>query len=371
MKIAFIGQKGLPANQGGVEKHVEELSTKLASTGFNITVYSRPHYTKSNLKLYKGVRVINLPSIKTKNLDAITHTITSSIHALFQKYDVIHYQGVGPSLMSWIPKIFSPKTKIVITFHGIDRINEKWSGFAKIMLTIGEWTTCNFAHQTITVSKELKRYCKSKYNCQAHYIPNAGLIDNTPTIQKTKTAIFKKYQLEPNQYFLTVSRLAKNKGLDTLIKAYQKSKTNKKLVIAGTGYMDDNYVDTLKDLAKNNQDIIFTGQLSGQTLKTILKNAYLFVQPSESEGLSIALLEAVNSSVPVLISNIPANTETIKDLGLIFKNKSINDLLAKLKVSEKKPIMIKRNAKAIKKIADQEYNWNHIAKETGKLYKSK
>mgnify|MGYP000092701035 FL=1 len=172
MKIAFIGQKGIPTQQGGIEKHVEKLSVKLANLGFEVTVYSRPYYTKDDRKTYEyqGVKIINLPSIKTKNLDAISHTFLATFHALFQDYDIIHYHGVGPSLMSFIPRIFKPKTKIIATFHCIDRQHQKWGTFAKLMLSFGEWAACHFPHETIAISQILKKYCYYRFDLSLIHI---------------------------------------------------------------------------------------------------------------------------------------------------------------------------------------------------------
>ena len=90
MKIAFIGQKGIPAKSGGVENHVEEVAARLAQKGHEVFVYVRNNYTEKNLEDYRGIKLVHLPSISTKHLDAISHTLFATIHALFQKYDVIH-----------------------------------------------------------------------------------------------------------------------------------------------------------------------------------------------------------------------------------------------------------------------------------------
>src|SRR4030042_6607900 len=105
MKIAFIGQKGIPASLGGVEKHVEEIATRMAKSDHEVFVYARHNYTDKNFKEYKGVKLIHLPNIPTKHLDAISHTFLATLHALFQKYDIIHYQAIGPTSLSWIVKL--------------------------------------------------------------------------------------------------------------------------------------------------------------------------------------------------------------------------------------------------------------------------
>ncbi|HNP74943.1 MAG TPA: glycosyltransferase family 4 protein [bacterium] len=363
MKVAFIGQKGIPAQQGGIEKHVEELSAKLAQAGLNVTVYCRSHYTGNNNKSFAGIRTINLPSLKTKNLDAISHTFLATLHALFQNYDIIHYHGVGPSLLSWLPRIFAPQTKVIATFHCIDRKHQKWSRFAKLMLKAGEWAACRFPHQTITVSQALKKYCQQNFNRETTYIPNGVSITHNENEK-----ILANFDLKQNNYFLAVSRLVRHKGLHTLIRAYQQITTDKKLVIVGAGTNTDSYVDYLRQLAKDNNKIIFTGQQSGANLEALFRNAYLFVQPSEAEGLSIALLEAIAYGTPTLISDIEENLEIAKGLAKEFKNKDIAGLAQQLSWSEQNQEAIKTQAAEAEKIINQKYNWQQITKATIALY---
>ena len=172
MKIAILGSKGIPAQSGGIERHVEDLSVRLASLGHEVFVYSRKHYTKYNQKEYKGVNLIYLPSIRSKNLDAITHTLFATIHSLFRRYDVIHYHGVGPSTLAFIPRLFKRKVKIISTFHCQDKYHQKWGRIARAYLEFGEYASCKFPHKTIVISKTLKEYCKKKFDREAEYIPN-------------------------------------------------------------------------------------------------------------------------------------------------------------------------------------------------------
>ena len=132
MKIAFIGQKGIPAHSGGVEKHVERIAVSMAEMGHEVTVYARPHYVKSTEKTFRGVSLVFMPSIRTKHLDAITHTFVSTLHALFQDYEVIHFHSIGPSIFSILPRIFRPDMRVVSTFHSRDYFHQKWNAFPAI-----------------------------------------------------------------------------------------------------------------------------------------------------------------------------------------------------------------------------------------------
>jgi glycosyltransferase involved in cell wall biosynthesis len=366
MKIAFIGQKGIPAKQGGVEKHVQELSTRLVSAGFDVAVYSRYHYTTSNARSYKGVTVINLPSLNTKHFDAISHSFLATIHAIFSGATIIHYHGVGPSLLAWIPRLVSPKTTVISTFHTIDRHHQKWGIVARLILALGEYAACRFPHQTIAVSRVLKKYSAYRFDRETTYIPNGVKVTNT----ESKSPILKKFDLKTQEYVFVASRLVQHKGIHTLIKAYQQATTDKKLVIAGDSSNTSAYVEQLKIMARADKRIIFVGQQTGADLEVLFRNAYLFVQPSETEGLSIALLEAMAYNVPLLISDIEENQEATAGLALEFATRNTNDLARQLNFALKHPNFIKRQARLAKTRVGKEYDWDDITQQTVKLYRN-
>ena len=364
MKLGFIGQKGIPTLYGGIERHVEELSVRLAGLGHEVFVYTRPYYSPRDLKKYKGVNLTSLPSVKSKHLDAITHTLLATIHALFQDYDIIHYQGVGPSLLSFIPRILKPKTKVVTTFHCRDSVLAKWGAFAKLSLNLGEWTSVKFAHQTITVSRTLVNYIKNTYKGEVNYIPSG-----VPVPQHLPSSmITREFGLVEGNYFLSVARLIEDKGIHFLVKAYQDLKTDKKLVIVGDDSFTTEYVVQLKELAKKNPNIIFTNWQSGDMLTELYSNAYAFVHPSISEGLPVAVLEAASYGLPIVASDIPANLEVIGKYGLFFANKSILDLKDKMQLVLDNPEKIFELGNQVRERVRKNYNWDRVALETSNLY---
>jgi len=363
MKIFFIGQKGKPAKFGGVETHVQEVAIRMAELGHEVFVYTRPNYTDNNIKSYKGVNLISLPSITSKHLDAISHTLFACLDLIRRKPDIIHFHSIGPSFLILLVKILKPKTKIIATYHTRDYFHDKWGVFARFCLKLGEYVICKFPDKTIVVSQSLYKYVESKYDIEPAYIPNGVRIQ-----EKKEAEIIKKWGLDKDNYIITVSRLVGHKGIQYLIDAYNKINTDKKLVIVGDGAYTDNYVIELKDLASNNDKIIFTGNQTGETLKELFSNAYLFVQPSESEGLSIALLEAMSYDKACLISDIPENLEAVNGLGFTFKNKDANDLRIKLDYLLNNPEEVKKSGKLLKLRVKENYNWDNIVNKLEKEY---
>jgi len=353
---------------GGVEQHVEKLAVGLAKRGHKVFVYTRPWYTPVSKKVYRGVHLISLKSINTKNLDAISHVFRATLDAMKRDFDIIHYHGVGPSLLAWIPKLFKPRTKVVITFHCVDRYHQKWGIFARMALYLGEWMAVNFAHETITVSKVLQIYCAEKYKADTIYIPNGVEIPK----KIGSDIIKKKFGLEKGSYILFLSRLVKHKGADYLINAYNQLKTDKKLVIAGGSSFTNKYVLELKKLANNNPNIIFTGSVVGssQMWQELYSNAYLFVHPSNFEGLPFVVLEAMSFGQCALVSNIPENMEAISgDKGVAFKKRNVRDLRTKLEYLLKHPEVVRKTGERAREYVRENYAWNDIIKSIEGVYR--
>ncbi len=327
----MIGQKGLPAHSGGVERHVDDLATRLVHAGHEVFVYCRKSYTLNYncVREYKGITLIYIPTFKSKHFETMINTFFASIHAVFMKADVIHYQGIGPSVFAWIPRLFNRKSKVIATFHCQDYFHQKWGPCARRMFHIGEWIACTMTHQTIAVSKILKRFIKQHYGRNAIYIPNAVTIPKRLVPYRIK-----RYGLDRGTYILCVARLVKHKGIHHVIQAYsalsKHMKKPPKLVIVGSGAYTNAYVKQLKELAGEDKNIIFTGELSGPILGELYSNARLFVQASESEGLSISLLEAMSYGCPVLVSDIAENKEILPTIGHTFQNKNCEDLIYQL-----------------------------------------
>ncbi len=373
----MIGQKGLPAIHGGVERHVEELAKRLVSFGHEITVYSRSWYTgKKEHTIYaEGIHNRYLPTLNSKHLDAITHTFLSTLDAMARGTEIIHYHGVGPSLWSWLPRIFSPMTMVVTTFHCIDRKHEKWNALAKLVLKLGEWTTCRFAHKTITVSRTLEQYTRDVYDTNTVYIPNGATI-MADTAQSE--AMLKHFGLEPKHYLVVVSRLIPHKGVHTIIGAYnalrdRSGDVTKKfpLVIVGDGHYTEEYSQALRALAKDNPRILFVGYQHGPMLSTLMRHAAVLIHASQAEGLPLTILEAFALRLPVILSDIPEHRELGVSPEWLFPPADENLLSAKIEwflklPQEKKLQLSEENYRR----AQKNYNWDTIALSTHTLYQS-
>lgn len=373
MKIAMIGHKRVPSREGGVEIVVEELSTRLAEKGHQVDVYNRKGKNvqdknvdkdKKGLKKYKGIKLITIPTINKKGIDALLYSFFATIRAVVKKYDVIHYHAEGPCAMLWIPRLFGIKT--VATIHGLDWQRSKWGGLATKYIKLGEKIAAKYADEIIVLSKGVQKYFKDTYNRDTIFIPNGV---NKPEIKKADV-IKEKWGLEKDNYILFLARIVPEKGLHYLIDAYKQIHTDKKLVIAGGASHTNSYLEEIKEKVKDDKNIIMTGFVQGQELEELYSNCYLYCLPSDVEGMPISLLEAMSYGRNCLVSNIEENTQVTQGHALTFENGNIEDLKEKLEYSIKNESSNKEEKDKIQNLILSNYKWDDVVKETEKLYKT-
>lgn len=367
MKIAMIGHKRIPSREGGVEIVVEELSTRLVEKGHKVEVYNRrgnnvadKSIKTKKIQEYKGTKIITIPTINKKGIDALIYSFLATMRALFGHYDVIHYHAEGSCAMLWIPHLFGIKT--VATIHGLDWQRSKWGGFATKYIKFGEKIAAKYANEIIVLSENVQKYFKDTYNRETKFIPNGV---NRPEI-KDINIIKKKYELEKDSYILFLARLVPEKGVHYLINAFKQLKTDKKLVIAGGASHTNTYFGKIKEMVKQDNRIIMTGFVQGEELKELFSNCYLYVLPSDVEGMPISLLEAMSYGCNCLVSDIEENTQVIGNNAYTFMKSNEQDLKNKLEY-----IINNVNRKKSTDIANyviNRYNWDKVVEETEKLY---
>ena len=225
----------------------------------------------------------------------------------------------------------------------------------------------NIADEIIVLSKGVHDYFKDTYGRETHFIPNGV---NRQEIKDAKF-ITEKFGLTKDSYILFLGRLVPEKGIRYLVEAFKDVKTDKKLVIAGGSSDTDSFMAELKDLAKDDNRIIFTGFVQGQMLDELYSNAYIYTLPSDLEGMPLSLLEAMSYGNCCLVSDIPECAEVVEDKALIFQKSNVEDLQEKLQNACDYPEMVMEMKKQAADFICKKYNWDDVVKETMKLYRRK
>ena len=369
-RIAMLGHKRIPSREGGVEIVVEELATRMCQLGYDVTCFNRKGHHVSGAEFdsvatgeYKGVKLKSVWTLDKKGLAAMTSSFAAALKASFGKYDVVHFHAEGPCAMIWLPKLF--KKRCIATIHGLDHQRAKWGKFAAWYIRTGEKCAIRFADEIIVLSKNVQQYFKDIYGRETKFIPN-GIVRPEP-IQADK--ITKLYGVEKDEYILFLGRLVPEKGVHYLIEAFKGLETNKKLVIAGGASDSNGYDEELKKLAAGDNRVIFTGFVQGELLEELYSNAYVYVLPSDLEGMPLSLLEAMSYGNCCLTSNIPECASVLGDFGITFSQGNVSDLANKLQklCSQSDQVAVyKQN------VADyicKTYSWDDVVEQTIELYK--
>lgn len=308
LRIAMIGQKGVPATYGGVEHHVEQVGKRLATRGHQVTVFSRRSYGDLPPVPYLGMDVRLAPTISSKHLDAIVHSASSTVQALKGGCDVIHYHALGPGLVAPLPQ-YASRSGVVLTVHGLDHERGKWGGLAQSVLGLAYWMSARVPSQTIAVSQTLRQNYADRFGKAVLFIPN-GVDEPTPV----PSELLSEFGLQPHEYVLFVGRMVPEKAPAALLQAYRGLRTDVKLVLAGGSSFTDTYTEQVRQLATDDPRVHFLGYVHGDKLQALYQYARLFVLPSLLEGLPLTLLEALSHGLPVVASDIPPHREVLDDL---------------------------------------------------------
>lgn len=337
MKIAFIALRGVPLSDG-IVRVTDVVASELSKLGHDVTVYTSDRYGNINGN-YNGYKIITVHAPKIGFLEKMVLTKRSAKLAVKEDFDIYHFEAMGPSYYAKIP--FKKGKKVVIQSHGIEYDRPKWNWFAKFVLKTLEKKSLKYCQCLTVVSKKIKRHFLTKYNYPSLYIPNF-----TRNPQNGDIHLLEKYGIEANKYFLFLNRIDAGKGVHYLVNAYNEIDTTFKLVICGELVDGNEYHELIKNLAKNNPNILLMGNVDGELKNTLYENAYVCLQTSESEGMSTSLLEAMSYGRCSIVSDIEENIDVAEDSAISFKSTDVGDLKRCLLLAASSPDIVSNKGKS-------------------------
>ncbi len=361
MKIAHIILKTMPYG-GGIEKYIEEIGPRLVQKGHEVVVYTMRHYGTPPAD-YKGMRIKTLAALPTKAGEKITSSFLATLDVCFkEKPDVGHFHSFTQQT-TFLPRWFG--IPVLVQGHGLEWKRSRWSPSGKAFLKMSEWIMVHSADTLSVVSRVQQAYLKEKYGKDSVYIPT-GI---NPPKREDPSEITRSWGLKGRDYFLSAGRLVPEKGLHTLIEAYQALKPQGlKLVIAGDAGHEKKYFERLQALAAGNPDILFTGYVTGKPYAELMSNAYAFLLPSELEGLPTVLLEAMSYGNCCLASDIAENLEALGGRGRTFKVGDAQDLAVQMEELASNPPETDRLRTLAPQGLLESFHWDKIAGQFHQLY---
>jgi glycosyltransferase involved in cell wall biosynthesis len=361
MRIAFLTVKNIMRG-GGIEKYTSELGSRLVQRGHEVTVYTMRHYGYVPER-YLGMRIVSVPSFAVPCLQKLSCSAAAAINSSWKKYDIVHLHSFAPGAFAWLPRLGG--AKCVLQLHSLEWKRKRWGAVGLSVVKILEKLALSQSHIFTAVSRTQCAFYRTQRGIEMQYIPTAADV-------KPKTKAREMYQLglEPSKYILFACRLVPEKGAHYLVSAFRRLDTDMKLVIAGDSQGADEYRKKLYELAEGDPRILFPGFVEGRLIDELFSHCYVYVQPSEVEGLSLSILEAMSYGNCCLVSDIPENLEAIGEAGFHFANGNVDDLTDRLGwLLEHDEEVASVNIKAKGRVR-QYYSWQSISEQIEKLYLS-
>ena len=359
LKIAILGTRGIPANYGGFETFAEGLSVRLAGLGHHVTVYGRSHFVPPHLRLYRGVHIRILPSIRHKYLETVSHSALSVLVSLLGGYDVLLICNAANAFLCGIPAMAGQR--VVINVDGIERLRKKWNFLGKGFYRMGEFLATVLADRVITDARAMQDYYFREYGVRCSFIPYGA-----PTSVPSSRDTLKSLGLRPGQYCLYVSRLEPENNAHLVIEAYRQSGIPIALVVVGDAPYSGRYIEGLRRQSSG-QNVQLTGAIYGTGYRELLAGCFCYLHATEVGGTHPALIEAMGAGALVLTNDTDANREVVGEGGLLYPFNDCAALATLLRETWTRPGEFEHLRERARRRVRECYNWDTVVAQYEEL----
>lgn len=367
----MIGQKGIPAQYGGVEKAVEELSARLVQRGHHVTAFNKREAGRPQPGEHRGIELRYVPAFGGKHMRTMSQSFGASLATVAHRYDIVHYHALGPCLASPLARL-RLGARVVNTIQGRDDQRAKWGRPAQLVLSSAAWMSTHVPHGGIAVSQQLQREFLRDFGRATVYIPNGvSVVPEQPVTPENDPLV--RFGLEPGRYLVNIGRLVPEKAIDQLLRAWARVDTDVRLAIVGGSSHTDDFVDRLHSLAAQDERIVLTGPVYGAGQDRLFRQAAGYVMPSLLEGLPLALLEAISYGLPVTVSDIPPHLEVVgsSEPGQrVFHAGDLDDMAKQLQLMVEDLAGEREAAQLLHTRVVEEFSWERVTDKTEQYYET-
>jgi glycosyltransferase involved in cell wall biosynthesis len=352
VKLAILGTQGIPARYGGFETFAEELATRLASRGVDVTVFCPSDGPKSD-EIYRGVRLkfVKLPALgKYSQMfwDARCFCVARN------HFDVVYMLGLGGAFAAWVPRLFG--VKVWINTDGIEWKRTKFTWLQRIYLALVEALSVLFASRIIADADAIAKYLRKRYP-GLKKISTIAYGADIPTT-KPDQKLIEEWGLTSDSYYIVVCRLEPENHLIEIVEGFEQSNSSLPLVVLGNIENPNAYVRTL--FAHRSARVRFLGTVyDKQKLSALRFFSRAYLHGHSVGGTNPSLLEAMACSNLVIAHDNPFNREVLGDSGLYFATRE--ELASIVNAVDQDQVEANAQRKGAADIINSRYLWDHIA----------
>lgn len=345
MRLAILGTRGIPAHYGGFETFAEELSTRLAARGHDVTVYTRERGESP----YRGVHLQYEPTIRHKYFDTLAHTFLSTLHLLLHRPDAALYCNAANAVFTALPR--AAGVPVALNVDGLERHRRKWNRLAKTWYALSERMSTTFPTAVVSDARHIAGYYMERYGKQTATIPygaETGVVETTETLQALG--------LERRRYFLYVSRFEPENNALLVREAFEQVQTDMRLALIGDAPYAPEYIARVRATA--DPRIVIPGAVYGRGYQELQSHSFAYVHATEVGGTHPALIEAMGRGALVLYLDTPENAEVAGSAGLAFRQGNLAEVMrAALAMPEAEREALR--ARAVARVLER-YDWNSV-----------
>ncbi len=355
MKLAIIGTRGIPAAYGGFETLAEELSTRLAERGHEVTVYARPASVGARVPTHRGVRVVHLPTIRHKYFDTVVHGVLSALHASGGGYDAVLVCNAVNALAARLPRLLGASTRVVLNVDGLERNRRKWNAAGRLVYALSERLSCVLPDATVTDARVIEEYYLARYGAATTFIPYGADLP-----RPSGTATLERLGLVPGRYLLYVSRFEPENNPDAVVRGFSRFTGELKLALVGSAPYAAGFIESVRAEAARDGRVVVPGPVYGEGYRELLANAAAYLHATEIGGTHPALLEAMGFGRPLLVHDTPENREVAGDTAIYWDARRPETLAEGLATLLSDPDGLRRRGEAARARASALYRWSDV-----------
>ncbi len=309
--VAILGTRGIPARYGGFETFAEQLALRFVDRGIPVTVYCRSHFA-SGERTYRGIDLVTLPTIRSKYLDTVVHTVLSAAHLVLTRgpRDVLLCNAANAPV---VPFLRLAGRRVVLNVDGLEWRRGKWGVLGRSWYRMGEWLSVRAASVLVTDAEEVRTYYRVRHETDSVMVPYGA-----EQLARGGAPLPEQVRVAPGSYALYVSRWERENNPLLVASAHAGSGTTLGLVMLGQAAYDDGLEDEVRAAAR--ADACLPGAVFGDGYRGLIANAACYVHATEVGGTHPALIEAMGAGNLCLVLDTPENREVAGDVAWYFSD---------------------------------------------------
>jgi glycosyltransferase involved in cell wall biosynthesis len=366
LRIGMLGLYGMPMAKlqfTGFETGFGEIAPRLVEMGHYVVIYCRKGSYPEAMRVpeYRGVKLIYVASPGGKNFSGLLATFFAVMHALTRGgYDIFFFVNVGMGHHSALCRLFGKK--VVMNVDGLDWTRAKWGPVARWYFFSAARSAVRFCTELVTDAEAMRLFYLERFRKETTMIAYGAYIEKSE-----RPELITQFGVAPQDYYLIASRLIPENHADLIARAFLKSGSQKKLVIAGGANYDSPFHREIRSLA--GEKIILTGHIDDpEVIKELHCNCFVYVHGHSVGGTNPSLLKAMGYGNCILALDTVFNREVLADGGIFFP-KDEQALAEDMKLLEADPARVAElRAMGPQRIRDN-YTWEKIAGQYDDLFR--